>query len=275
MTSINLNDVGLINNRDEIDIQRTPSITSGNVTIYFNNLELRLLNHIREAEEVVGCVAWFTAEPIINALAQKDSVSILIQKEDFLRPDLGGPSSSKAWRENLRALYAALTQRHERHWFSGDIVQQLSVLSDPEFDAVRCVGLSGKESNRPRMHHKFLVFCRVELDELAFQQAIETYHEAMKVYDPDQRLIEDGFEYSPVEPYCPQKECYEHHVPYAVWTGSFNFSAMASSSLENALYIEDDAIAAQYYKEWEYVFALSEPLDWETVYCRPEYRIGT
>jgi hypothetical protein len=274
MQTINLNDVSLINNLEMlIDIQRTPSVTSGQTIAYFNNLELRLINHIQEAEEVVGCVAWFTAEPIINALAQKDSVSILIQKEDFLRPDLSAPHSSKKWSKHLRSLYTSLPQRYMRHAIHGDLVQWLSFASGDVFEAVRCVGMSGKDSNRPRMHHKFLVFCRIELDEPAFQQAIETYHEYVKT-NPDEWEIVEGFEGIPGYP-PPRKWQFEHAVPYAVWTGSFNLSAMASSSLENALYIEDEAIAAQYYKEWEYVFALSEPLDWETKYCKPEYRIGT
>jgi len=39
--------------------------------------------------------------------------------------------------------------------------------------------------------------------------------------------------------------------PYAVWTGSFNFSANASRSLENAVYIEDAAIAGAYLQAWD------------------------
>lgn len=41
--------------------------------------------------------------------------------------------------------------------------------------------------------------------------------------------------------------------PYAVWTGSFNFSGNASRSLENAVYIDDAAIAQAYHQAWSSV----------------------
>lgn len=50
--------------------------------------------------------------------------------------------------------------------------------------------------------------------------------------------------------------------PYAVWTGSFNVSQTATLSLENAVYVADPVVAAQYYHEWKYVLSLSESLDW-------------
>ena len=34
-------------------------------------------------------------------------------------------------------------------------------------------------------------------------------------------------------------------------------------------------IVQAYYQEWGQVFALSEPLDWESEWVEPEYRIGT
>lgn len=49
--------------------------------------------------------------------------------------------------------------------------------------------------------------------------------------------------------------------PTAVWTGSFNFTANASSSLENAVEIHDPKIAAAYLSEFSRVAALSEPLE--------------
>ncbi|HEY9640318.1 MAG TPA: hypothetical protein V6C57_07530 [Coleofasciculaceae cyanobacterium] len=63
--------------------------------------------------------------------------------------------------------------------------------------------------------------------------------------------------------------------PYAVWTGSFNMSENATKSLENAVYIQDKAIARAYYNEWAQIEALSEPLDWETAWSEPEWRVGS
>lgn len=49
--------------------------------------------------------------------------------------------------------------------------------------------------------------------------------------------------------------------PVAVWTGSFNFTANASSSLENAVEIHDPAAASAYLSEFSRVASISEPLE--------------
>ena len=94
------------------------------------------------------------------------------------------------------------------------------------------------------MHHKFAVFCeRRESNDSAAEEA----------------FFDD----------------YIVPVPYAVWTGSFNFTYTGTRSFENAVYIEDPEISRAYFNEWEQVAALSEPLDWERPYVAPEWRIGT
>ena len=87
------------------------------------------------------------------------------------------------------------------------------------------------------MHNKFLVFCKtLKGDE-----------------DGDREVI----------------------VPKSVWTGSFNFSKNATNSLENAVYIRDEKIAKAYFSEWSQIEGLSEPLDWESEWVAPEWRIGS
>jgi hypothetical protein len=63
--------------------------------------------------------------------------------------------------------------------------------------------------------------------------------------------------------------------PYAVWTGSYNFSYTASLSFENAIVTTRQKIVDAYYKEWAQVVALSEPLNWSRAWAEPEWRIGT
>src|SRR5712692_3136819 len=60
----------------------------GKILVFFKNLEDHLIRFVQEADVVVGCVAWVTSEPILKALAKKKGVSLVVQKEDFLRPDL-------------------------------------------------------------------------------------------------------------------------------------------------------------------------------------------
>jgi phosphatidylserine/phosphatidylglycerophosphate/cardiolipin synthase-like enzyme len=60
-----------------------------------------------------------------------------------------------------------------------------------------------------------------------------------------------------------------------VWTGSFNFTYTGTRSFENAIYIEDPEVSRAYFNEWEQIAALSEPLDWESPYVAPQWRIGS
>lgn len=63
--------------------------------------------------------------------------------------------------------------------------------------------------------------------------------------------------------------------PTAVWMGSFNWTANASSSIENAIEIHDEAVAADYLAEFARVAALSEPLDYLSTSSKPQWHIGT
>lgn len=64
-------------------------------------------------------------------------------------------------------------------------------------------------------------------------------------------------------------------TPRAVWTGSYNWTNNGENSLENAVLIEDAAVAGVYFYEWMRVTAISEPLDWKHRYVAPQWRIGS
>lgn len=216
-------------------IDSEPAISS-TATAYFRDIETHLLHHIAEADAVVGCVAWLTSKAILDALAMKDPVSLVVQKEDFLRPDLG---SRGKWAQQLRRRYDAL----RCSWDRLDFDLYLSTFGDPTLQPVRCVGNYNREKHPafPRMHHKFVVFGKCVIN----------------------AEYEEGW--------------YGRYrfAPYAVWTGSFNFTENAIRSLENALFVTDANIVQAYYAEWERVVSLSEPLDWESDWVAPEWRIGT
>lgn len=207
----------------------------GTVRAIFRDLEAVLIAEIERADYVYGCVAWLTSEPILRALAQKQGVQIVVQKEDFLRPDLEARSS---WARSLRAMYDALKNPIDRYGVSGR-THFMSSCRDPSIDAVRCVGNHNlsKQPAFPRAHHKFVLFGNL--------------------------VKEEGDDYQP------------YVRPYAVWTGSFNFTKNAGRSFENAVILTDPFIVAAYEHEWSQILALSEPLDWETVWAAPEWRIGT
>lgn len=206
-------------------------------SVIFKNLAPRLVDYIDQAEAVIGCVAWLTHPNILAALAKKPA-SIIVQKEDLWRPDVGQSRRSKT---DLREAYLRVNKVLERIELPGIVPSLSSHTETADESAVRCVGNlnSAKNPAHPRMHHKFLVFCEY------------------KTVSVDQ-----DFEFTKA-------------VPYAVWTGSFNFTYNAGRSFENALYVRDKELADAYAREFAQVYAFSEPLDWEAEWVHPEHRIGS
>ena len=192
------------------------------IKVVFKHLDIELHQRLDKANVVVGCVAWLTDKGVLNKLARKQGVSIIVQKEDFLRPDL---NPEKDWVKNLRESYEAIPGFEDRK----DFYENLSICGEPGIASVRCVGNYNhdKAQTMPRMHHKFLVFGN---------------------------SIDDWYE---------------------VWTGSYNITRNADSSFENAVIISDKNIVNSYLMEYRQILALSEPLDWETSWVNPEWRIGT
>jgi hypothetical protein len=210
----------------------------GDIEVVFRNLENELIRRIESADVVVGCVAWLTSEPILSALAKVKGVAIVVQKEDFLRPDIG---NNPDWSRKLRKLYKALPGTLCRYdkGLGKTQLYLLSSSSDPTIESVRCVGNNNadKVPAFPRAHHKFVVFCR----------ALNSLHD------------NDNFNYE----------------PYEVWTGSFNFTKNAVRSFENAIICRDQVIVNAFFNEFAQIEAISEPLDWESIWVEPEWRIGT
>ena len=233
----NLNEA-VIHNDDGPDIPirgNTTNCKSGNVEVLFTGLQDILVAEIQKWPVVIGCVAWLTNDAALKALATRRRVSVLVNKEDFLRPDSGNMSEQR-----VKKLYSAIPGI-DRAEFGA----HYNCASDPDTDAVRCVGVHGrKDRNTPRMHHKFLVFC-----EATPKQWYPEYPRPIDYLDDI--------------------------TPQVVWTGSFNITYNACHSLENAIIIRDSIIAAAYFNEWYTLLGLSEPLDWESPYVAPEYRLGT
>jgi hypothetical protein len=84
----------------------------------------------------------------------KKAVGIVVQKEDFLRPDGGN------WRQKRQREAYARLPRFTR--YSLGQTGHCDYAGAPESDAIRCVGAhnSTKSAAFPRKHNKFLVFCR-------------------------------------------------------------------------------------------------------------------
>lgn len=223
-------DLNKDNGRYNIKIKNN-NITDKNISIYFKDLEIELVNKIKSAEYIFGCIAWLTNYKILNALIKKATkVSIVVQKEDFLKPDI---NSEFNWKDKLQNKYKQIGNLDIARISFNSILNDMSTLGDWTVNGIRCVGNYNRDRDPsfPRMHNKFMVFSR---------------------YNGD-----IGF------------------IPYAVWTGSFNFSYCGELSFENAVYIENEKIAKAYFEEYSQIMCLSEPLNWDNDWISPEWRLGT
>lgn len=237
---MNLNEFQLKNDGiwDYLKLEDNSASDDNGVSVYFRNIESRLIEHLQKGNAVFGAVAWLTSKSILEALSQLEYVQIVVQKEDFLRPD-GDKKSAKEWKDWLHKCYSKLKCSIQRGEFDSWILGATSLDKDHSLEPVRCVGYSNttKKAAFPRMHNKFLVFANVEL----------------------------------------VSDCgYPVHIikPYAVWTGSFNLSKNATNSLENSLYITNQTIVDAYFKEYAQIAAISEKLDWTSEWNNPEWNIG-
>jgi hypothetical protein len=238
-----LNELKLVTDTDEMQplADFGTRSTDGSVEVVFRNIERRLIAEIEQAQVVVGCVAWLTSGPILDALAQTLAVSIVVQKEDFLRRDLGSPQGDD-WRRWLRGKYERLPWGPHRYEYLGTVVSDMSTEQNPDMHPVRCLGNHNADRRQamPRAHHKFLVFCDYERG-----PAMHEWRHSGRV------------------------------VPRKVWTGSYNLSKNAGRSLENAVLLSDPQCVRAYWQEWGQLVGVSEPLDWTSIHVHPDLRIGT
>jgi hypothetical protein len=209
-------DVPLRSNRGESCSAAAP------VEAVFDAMEDRLCAMIDRFPVVVGCMAWLTNEKVLTTLQGRETVSIVVNKEDFLRPDRGTWSQ-----QQIRKLYGLIPG-----FCRGIAGREYSYASDEEADAVRCVGISAdRREVPPRMHHKFFVFCNYQTTE----------------WQPS--YLPWGGEFVPTDnPYVENDDTSMSRkaVPVAVWTGSFNATFNGTQSLENAVIITDPTIARSY-----------------------------
>lgn len=218
------------------------SLSTSAASVNFRDCEGAVVRFIEAHDAVFGCVAWLTNRKILSALSKK-SAQIVVQKEDFLRPE-----PSVDWRGWVRPAYDAICG-FDRGWLhlrteptrSRWSIDRMSYACDTTVAGVRCFGVRGDRSKTPpRMHHKFAVGCSL-MD------------------------VADGGGGDPIVT----------ATPLRVLTGSFNWTENGGHSLENVVVLNDPVIAAHYLAEYEQILCCSEPLDWRAEYVDPEWRVGT
>lgn len=229
---------------------------------YFEDIEEVLCEKIAQYPVVLGCVAWLTNEKILQALATRQRVQLVVQNESYFQRNLDDWMTAKIERL-YRQLPVGVTTSGEI-W--GDLINALNISESWQSAPVRLVGeVSQNMLNIPRMHNKFLIFGEFrQLDDASFMHG-------------------DAF------CFCEEDEGQHGYAAFrakGLWTGSFNFTKNATRSLENALYIEEvqkegrrddrirerDSILDVYYQEWQRIFSISQglPVKFWPQYNAPE-----
>lgn len=259
---------------------RTPqedySVKGESVELVLRNHAQRCVEMIRKSDTVFGCVAWTTHSEILDALAEpcewskkKRKVQIIVNKEDFLRPDFTGKvrHNETSFYKELRSKYKSLRYGVNTYLDVGRRFVETRTCwnSSWEFQSIRCVGLSLNKRWSPKMHHKFAVFMR------GCGSGLGTH------LSDHQDTNRNNYMYS-VEAsrhLCCGK-CHKNGCFAAAWIGSFNWTKNAGKSFESVVITEDRAIVNSLLWEHSQLLLMSEPLDWESPYVEPELsdRIG-
>lgn len=184
--------------KDKADLNQLLSfnhnIASANTEVFFRDLKQHLLSKIQQADMIIGAVAWLAELDILQALAQRPTLMVL-QKEDFLRPDKEVKLTPQA-KVKLYQAYQAFAPFDA----SKVAVGPFSQMVDPMYrrlPPIQCFGYHHAEQMycTPRMHHKFVVFFK-EYQGMYYPQAVwtgsfnftklSTYslENAVVIYDP-------------------------------------------------------------------------------------------
>ena len=125
------------------------------IEVYFKNIENIICEKIKKHKYIVGCVAWLTNKKILKELSNKDKqVLIIVQDEDFLRPDTYFDGNKEKFKKTILEYYNKIKKDGTNTL--GDL--GISYGFSPDCGIRRC-GFINKDKLPafPRMHNKFIV----------------------------------------------------------------------------------------------------------------------
>ncbi len=113
------------------------NVSNGSTEVFFRNIKSHLYRKMFDAYAIMGCVAWLTDFDILDPMGvPRGGVQMIVQKEDFLRPDIGPHKEN--WKDLLRIRYNNL--RPTGLHMMAITGEGVSVGGDASPEAVRCVG---------------------------------------------------------------------------------------------------------------------------------------
>ena len=126
--------------------------------VVFRGIVKEAVRFISKYDVIVGSVAWLTHPLILQAMYDRKGVSMLVQKERWIRPDKRSTGSDR-WKRRLRASYNKMPSTLQYKGMPSPLTNIQSKVRT--IDAVRCVGMVPKKTDgrAPLIHSKFVVGC--------------------------------------------------------------------------------------------------------------------
>ncbi len=220
------------------------------VSAYFRDIKTELISNIEKADAVFGCIAWLSNSEIISALQSRKNFSIVVS-EKSCNTSLKTLSKHKNW---IKLSSLANDQNHFYTLINQTVPGVNKVSAEDTILPIRRLipnQIGGhKESEKPLdyqplMHNKFLVFAKIVFAKDELQNFSNAYYAGQLGADS---MAETEY-----------MQCWGSAIikPYAVWTGSYNFSSSAESHLENAVLIHNAEVAHKYFCEFSQIYLLS------------------
>ena len=222
------------------------------VRTHFRDLKTPLLEYLSRYDAVIGCMAWFTLQYVMEAAARLPlGCSFVIQKERHLQEN----SYQTLIGHGLQIEY--LPQSFKQRWPTLD--------AQSKCDPVRCFGIPPVEGQaKPLMHHKFLVFGKWK--EEAVGKTVQLRDPAIVPPRPEWAFSDMWWESldpdvaSRNDLYFEVVEGSKRIVWDAVWKGSRNLTKNGSCSLDSADFVVGQEYAEAHAMEFGRILALSENL---------------
>jgi hypothetical protein len=210
----------------DLNVLKKPLVeieSTNDTQIFFDDIEDKLLSLLDKATYVIGCVSWLTNPKIISKLLQKPGVKIIINKEEYLKPTSHIQLRSKFF-SKLR--------------FDYNDMDDLFQINCPQCN-IPWIKCSHCKDLLPTLHCKLtvpkdnesIICCGI------VNSCYRMHHKFLI-------MLDDEFK------------------PQGVWTGSYNLSQNSNSCLENALFLSNPLVCAQYLNEFERIYHLTEPFTW-------------
>lgn len=196
--------------------------------LYFENIYEHLLEHIKQAKYIVGCVAWLTDMSVLDLMIQKlQGVSLIVQTETYLTRNYKWDK----WRDRLKDKYRQLPNFPWTEWGRRYPTLALPSSSSSSSSAVRIAG-EKMQARRQKVNTSQTYKKQVEAQDEDENKKQMMHLKSLLFFDAN--LVATG-----------------------LWTGSYNPSFRARHSWEYVTYFRDAQVCREFFLEFRRVYETS------------------